>query len=706
MVWQNVIRFASIMAESEQDPSSNRPPGKEPLLKLALLVVLVGVGLAAAWLSRALADDPFAPPPLTPLVGVVTAVAGLAVGAYVLRHRPAAADEAVAPWREQGWVRFLARNGRYLALLLALLLTLFVLWRLPQTPADASHALLFWCWVGALLLYLAVFTPPDSWNSLLHRDWRLWWHENWRLAAIAVGLAAASFVLRIWRLDMLPFTLSGDEASQGLEAVRVLDGALRNPFTTGWLGVPTMSFFFNSWSIDLLGQTIFALRVPWVLVGSATVVVVFFLVKRLVGVRLALATAVILLTYHYHIHYSRLGSNQIADPFFLALALLFLYRALDRKNMLDWALVGVVCAVALYFYAGARLTVVVIFVVVVYLFLRQPKRFLPEQGRGLLVTAGAFLIVGAPMIQYALRFPPEFNARVNQVGIFQSGWLEREMELLGTGPLPILWNQFLRAVLAFTYYEDRTVWYGLREPLLSPLWAVLFWVGMGYALVRLVGRAANPRYAPLAAWWWCGMLLGGFLTESPPSSQRLITLSVPVSFFLALALWQIIRLTLGVFSGNGYSRRLANGLLAAAVLLFALTSINTYFVDYTPQRIYGGPNAEMATQIAPRLRDLSADHTFYFVGPPHMYWGFATLPYLVPQAKARDMIEPILSVEDAAALDLATDTGAVFIFHNLRTGEFGPIETLYPQGVRQDVYSPVDGRLVAVLYVLPPGFGE
>ncbi|MBE2221217.1 MAG: glycosyltransferase family 39 protein, partial [Anaerolineae bacterium] len=450
----------------------------------------------------------------------------------------------------------------------------------------------------------------------------------------------------------------------------------------------------------------FGLRFPWVLVGTATILIVFFLVKRLMGIRLAWATAVILAFYHYHLHYSRLGSNQIADPFFLSLALLFLYRALDRKNNLDWALTGVVTSLALYFYAGARLTPVIIIVVLAYLFIRQPRQFFPQYGRGMLIAAGAFLLVGAPMIQYAYLFTADFNARVNEVGIFQSGWFANEMVIQGSGPVPILLEQFRRAVLAFNFYPDRTVWYGLPQPLLSPFWGVLFWVGMGYGMIRLFGRRSNPRYAPMVAWWWGGMLLGGFLTESPPSSQRLITLAVPVSFFLAVAMWQIIRLVLGVVAHGKYPRWLADGLLAGAVILFSVTSLRLYFVEYTPQRIYGGPNAELATTIAPRLLPLRTSHEMIFVGAPHMYWGFATLPYLVPDAFAQDIFDPLDEPGDVEVIAIAPGKGAVFIFHEQRVPEAEFVKAVYPGGIYEEFFSPVNGRFMASLYVLPPGFQE
>ncbi|MEJ2748015.1 MAG: glycosyltransferase family 39 protein, partial [Anaerolineae bacterium] len=528
------------------------------------------------------------------------------------------------------------------------------------------------------------------------RPWLAWlqkW-DGWFWGIVAlVGLA---FLLRAWQIGTIPFTLGGDEGSQGLEALRVINGGLRNPFTTGWLGVPTMSFFFNSLSLRLLGPTITALRLPWAFVGTATVLVAYLLVKQMAGRGMGLATAVLLATYHYHIHYSRLGSNQVADPLFLALALLFLMRAHDGRKRLDWALLGVVTGLAFYFSAGARLTPVVVTAVLGYWVVLGPRRFGREHGGGLLVAVWAFLLVASPMIQYATRFPGDFNARLNQVGIIQSGWLEREVGVRGESMARILFDQFQRAALAFNYYPDRTVWYGLRGPLLDPFFGGLFLLGLLYGTLRLFTPLVGRRIAPMVVWWWGGMILGGMLTESPPSSQRLISLAVPTCFFLAFILYELLKM-----ARQALGQVPQKAILAVILAVFAFTSLKTYFVDYTPLRFYGGTNAEMATQIAPLLNELKYDHEFRFVGAPWMYWGFATLPYLVQDAVARDVIDPLT---ESALPDLRpADNGVVFIVIPQRQAELDfLIEPAFPDGVRRAIYSPVDGRLLAILYQLPP----
>jgi 4-amino-4-deoxy-L-arabinose transferase-like glycosyltransferase len=585
----------------------------------------------------------------------------------------------------------LRKIWRIVALLVALLLTYDVLRILPSLSSEDNYLYVSIAWLSAIFAYLLANTRriPSV------RFSRAWWQAHASVAFTVGIIILAAFLLRVWQVGNIPFILGGDEASQGLEAVRVIKGQLRNPFTTAWLGVPSMSFFFNSISIRLLGQTIPALRLPWVLVGTVTVGITFFLVKRMSGTRLALATATLLAAYHYHIHFSRLGSNQIADPFFVSLALLFLYKAIDQRSDLQWALMGSTTGLAFYFYAGARLTSIIVILVLGYYLLTERLAFWNRHKKGILIALGAFLIVAAPMIQYAVRFPEDFNARLNEVGIIQSGWLDKEPIRSGRGVGELLFDQFRRAALAFNVYPDRTVWYGLRQPLLNPFFGILFILGMVFSVMRLFRKATDQREASMLIWWWSGMILGGMLTLGPPASQRLITLSVPVCFFIAFAAWEIIK-----FVGRYQKDLPANMLLYTLVLAFGVYSYKTYFVEVTPQRLYGGDHAEIATELAPLLNELSQDHLFYFVGYPEMYWGFATIPYLAPDANGIDIIDPI--TEQVPKFRGPAQKGAVYIFLPDRLGELAFIQAVYPNGEKRALISPVDNEVMVTLYILPP----
>lgn len=599
------------------------------------------------------------------------------------------------PWLRQS-VRH--RPWRLAAMGGAVLLTSVLLYLLQRDPPLPSYNWTLLLWFGTMGLYVYAVAPAGLHLPTLRRaNLRGWLAADWPLKLAVALIVLLGFVLRVWDLGNIPPTVGGDEGSQGLEAIQVLEGDIGNPFSTGWLGVPTLSFYFNALTIGPLGNTILALRLPWALVGTLTVLVVFLLVRRLCGLTMGLVTAALFATYHYHIHFSRLGSNQVADTLFVALALWFLYRGYDERRPLDWALCGVVIGASQYFYAGARFTAVLVAAVIVLFVIRDGMPFIRQRWPEVLALAGAALIVGAPMIQYALNYPDDYNARINQVGIVQSGWLAREQELRNQGPLPILFDQAQRAFLAFNFYSDRNVWYGSHEPLMDFTAAALFLLGAIYSLLHIGDR----RIFPMLAWWGGATIMGGALTESPPSSQRLITLAAPAIFFVALVLVRVGQL---VLQSPGLRRLqwLPRAYLAVAVLALSAISVHWYFAEFTPMYLYGSYNGVVATSIGHYARDeLGPDWRMYFFGPPRMYIGFGTIPYLAPDVEGEDVPEPLTAPPDNKLVK--PDKNAVFIFLPERRQELELVRQAFPHGQLEQVSSPVPdaSEPLYILYRVP-----
>jgi hypothetical protein len=586
---------------------------------------------------------------------------------------------SMEPWR---WWTFTA----------ALLVSGTALVLLPRAVPDQPRGLLVILWLASIagtVVALGVgrrserssgdVVPPVSRRTLV----------------IAVAITALAALVRLPALGSIPFTLAGDEASQGLEAVRTLTGDIVDPFSTGWLGVPTMSFFANSPSIGVLGQTVAALRLPWALVGLATVPVTFWLARRM-GNEVGLICAGLVATYHVHVHFSRLGSNQIADPLFVAVTMLLVLRGLERGRALDWVGAGCVMGLAAYFYAGARLTPVVVVVVLLQRFASERRDFSRHLPGIAAMVAGAS-VVAAPMLQFAIRFPDDFNARLNEVGVFQSGWLSREVIIRGESTASILGDQVVRAAFGFIHYPDRTVWYGLPEPLLHPLVGGLSVVGLVICTWWSLRPGASPVIVAMSAWWWLGVMAAGALTVPTPSSQRLVTVAVPTCFMIAVAVRELTRAL--------PKTPVTASIPVVAAIVFAVISLHTYFVEHMPRRVYGGPHAELATTIAPELAERAHTHYVHFVAAPAMYWNFATIPYLVPDAIGGDVVEELRS--PAAVYALTSDhgderSGLFFVVLDGRLDELRSIEEAWPGGRREEVFSGADGRLMAITYDVEP----
>jgi 4-amino-4-deoxy-L-arabinose transferase-like glycosyltransferase len=500
----------------------------------------------------------------------------------------------------------------------------------------------------------------------------------------------------------VPFTLGGDEAWHGLLARQVLEGNIQNPFSMGYMSMPTFFYWPLSWSLGLAGNDVAGLRLPAALVGTVTVPLLYLFARDLWGRRTALLATALLATYDYHIHYSRLGANNVWDPLFVLLALWALDRGMvtatsehadsQAKAYRSFLAVGLVLGLSIYFYTGARLLPLLIILYTGFVWLKR-RRQAGLLGQRLILLLGlaalAFLVVAGPMLSYALSHPNEWNARLNQVGIIQSGWLEREPELTGKSTPQILAEQFLRAAGAFHVFPDRTAWYGAERPLLGWLSGLFGLLGMVWSVVHWRDR----RYFLVLIWFWSVIVTGGMLTESPPSSQRLVIAIPAVALLVAFGLEQSVRLVRRLAQARREWENVALGLL---VLLLAVGSVRFYFVEFSPTRRYGSENGETATMIGHYLRDLDGGYEAYFVGAPRIYWKFGTMQFLAPDVPGRDIAEPLTTPPD---LELEGNTA--FVFLPEREAELVWVKQAFPGGQRQD-FDDAGGRLRFVVYRVGP----
>jgi 4-amino-4-deoxy-L-arabinose transferase-like glycosyltransferase len=467
----------------------------------------------------------------------------------------------------------------------------------------------------------------------------------------------------------------------------------------GYMSMPTFFYWPLSWSLRLVENSVVGLRVPAALAGTATVLVLYFFVRHLWGWRMAILSAIFLATYDYHLHYSRLGANNIWDPLFVLLTLWLLDLGLTRPDEAGrtryLTLAGLVMGLSTYFYTGARLLPVLIaaYVALVWIKSRQPgRRKKPAGGLAwpLLMFVLAFLVAAGPMLSYALSHPDEWNARINQVGIIQSGWLAREPELTGKGTGQILAEQFLRATGAFHVFPDRTAWYGADRPLLGFLPGVFAILGMAWALIHWQER----RNFLVLIWFWAVVITGGMLTESPPSSQRLVMAAPAVALLVAIGLEQTVKLLRRLLGPRfGLWENLVMGLL---VLSLALGSVHFYFVEFAPSRRYGTANGETATMMGHYLRKLDGGGPVYLLGAPRIYWKFGTMEFLAPSVSGQDVVEPLSAPPDF----VDEDRGAVFLFLPERTGELDWVQQAFPAGHLREFYDP-GGRLRFIAYQVP-----
>jgi len=585
------------------------------------------------------------------------------------------------------WQQFLAllhRNPvRSLVAIIGVLAALYVALAALRRPHDQPFWDLLALWLVGIALTVGAFVRwkgvPASLGDLRRR---LGQHSL--EVTVLTMVTVAAFLLRIVNIEGIPFVLSGDEASMGLEAVDVLRGGRRSPFVTGWFSNPTLYFFLQALFVKAMGQTASAIRLSSVFVSSATVIMLYLLAKHHYGRWVALLSAILLASYHYSIHYGRMAINNIWDPFFALGAFYFVSKGVESRRVGDWLVAALFVGFSVYLHAGSRLTEVMLATYLLYWLVRDRSILrgnLPNLAVFVLVT----LIIVLPLFLFFATHPNDMMAPWQRRAIFPSGWVENEVRTTGKSVAVILVGQFLKSVLAFNAAPDTVFHYHPSIPLLQFVPSIFFVFGLAYA----VHHIRKHEYLLLVMWFFAVIIFGAWLLENPPSSHRLLLAIPPVIICVALGISR-----LASFASRLLERPRAGYVISlVVVLLISFFSVTFYFGEYTPARVFGGGNTEVADRMAKYLRVLGPQYQCYFFGAPRMYYGFATISYLASDVVGMDLIDPI--TEDVAFVN--PDRDAVFIFLPERINEFEVVRRTYPVGLMRE-FKDKRGQMLFVSY--------
>lgn len=539
-------------------------------------------------------------------------------------------------------------------------------------------------WAGAIGLFLvgawALTTLPPP------RAKRASGLARWELAAL-VGLTLLALALRVVAIERIPQNFGGDEGEMGRLAREVLRGTAYAPFATGWLSHPMLWFFLQALALRGFGDNVFGLRMLSALIGTATIPALYLFARPLYGRASALGAAALLAAYHFHIHFSRLGVNNIVDPL-AALAVfgtfVYAYRA---RSAFGFALAGVLMGVAQHFYMGTRLIPVVVAVVLLHQLVFDWRRVWELRWQIGLMGLG-FLLGFGPLLGFFIGHPQDFTARLAMVGIFQTGWFEQQRQG-GASALAILGAQARNSFGAWTFQPDRSAWYDPQIPLLDRASSVLFLIGSIATLARLRRLEA----ALLVAWLVGIAVFGGMLLVNSPESPRYVMSAPLICLLVVVGAEQVgALLAWGVPKAPAFAWRAAG---AALVLALALWSVNFYFRVYTPRATYGWFNTEAATTIGRYLRGEPEPVYVYFFGPPAMFLGNGTIQFEAPNTPGMDVLNPIAAAEQLPPAPAGLRP--IFIFMPWRIDELAIVQARYPNGaLRQFEASSQDTPLLTI----------
>lgn len=355
--------------------------------------------------------------------------------------------------------------------------------------------------------------------------------QDWMYEAALAGLIAVALISRIYKLTTLPYNVDGDFASIGLQARALATGQQHNIFAYGWAGVPMLGYLPPWMTMKLFGNGLAGLNASGVVEGVLSIVGVYLLGRDLFHIRVGLIAAALLTISYSHLAASR-QSSYIDPVFFLVYGIYFLLLGLREGRA--WAMVAsaILTALCLQMYYSGRIIIFIAGFILLFLLLFH-RRWLNSHGWALLLWSLGILITLGPMLAVFARDTEALISHTRSVFILSPEIIKHMQSVYNVDTLPaMLLQQARHTVLIFHYYPDKGTQFGFARPFLDPFTAVLFTLGMGYALFhwRQLGNSL------MLAWTTVGLLLGCFLTVNPPFWARLMILLPAVVLLAANAL--------------------------------------------------------------------------------------------------------------------------------------------------------------------------
>jgi 4-amino-4-deoxy-L-arabinose transferase-like glycosyltransferase len=507
-------------------------------------------------------------------------------------------------------------------------------------------------------------------------------------ALVVAGLVALAVLARVWDLQNWPYAIHPDEILIGRTAIDgYLSGHTAPFFGTLWenADLPAPWFLGVALSLKLGGITLAALRLPGALIGAATALPLYGLIRGAWGRAAAIAGTAIYAVSAGAVHYSRVTLNNIATPFFWAVCFFFLLRGLRTRRPLDWVLAGLAAGLGEYTYYGTRLLPFILLALLLYLLVVHWRQGWRTLGHFALLGLG-YLAAFGPLLAYFITLRPElyfgrgtsmllWDHSPRDAGDWQVMW--------GT-----LWPLFLKNLLAVNTIPsiDGVYW----SPLLLAGEAALLVLG----IALLIRQWRHPA-AFLILLAGAGVLIvGGTLTRGTGAGPPFLAHWTPAFPAIYAAMAAPVGAWAGSWATMPRRGRWAGPVLVAALLL-AIGWFNLQFYDQ--QYLQARPAFLVRTAQSRWEAALGPAYRVYTVGKTWQPYSAETNQYLVHGQEGAALLDPAHDLP----LPPAPGKGLAFVFFRDNEQYLPLVQQLYPGGTGGPVQAG-DGTLLFSTYVLTP----
>lgn len=397
-----------------------------------------------------------------------------------------------------------------------------------STPATASDSILVatdnirWVWVGLAVLCMTLLTMMNARNVSLiaisastHIQMLLlsmglialivgfggrivlqrftWKRHHWVLLGIVV-LAGA---IRFWNLEHTIFKF--------VDELLIVHGVLwieqhdslkillpqANPFTD-------VLSYVQFWVRQIMGTGLTPLRVTVGMIGLAGIIGIYALMRQMYSVRIALLSAFLVAVMPAHIHFSRIGLNNLTSGMIATWCFCYMLRAIGDANARDFAIAGVLLGLTHYFYEAGRLFFTPFFVLWLIWIVLFNRQFQRPSRKHLAILIFCFMVVAAPFYITLISHGHPITQRLEQTRAPQFILAERLTEFLLDNQIGHLGAPIAR----YVQYPPSDSFYQTTTAFVLPNLVPFFLLGLGILFWRL-----STKRGALLFWWTIGIAI-------------------------------------------------------------------------------------------------------------------------------------------------------------------------------------------------------
>lgn len=405
----------------------------------------------------------------------------------------------------------------------------------PATRDDPPSTTIRWLFLGIALISLCLLIMmniPDIWVGSIHRSLGIdHATPQIQILTLAVGIASLwlGFGVRIvpqrptWQrhhvLLMLIVVLGAFMRLWNLEhAIRMFVDEMLfirgiNGYQTDIMKilVPVANAFTDVFAFfqyavkQLIGPGLSALRIPSAVFGVLSVVGVYALARQLFSLRTALISALLLAVMPVHVHFSRIGLNNIAGATVAIWVFVYVLRGMRHRRLTDFAIAGTLLGLTHYFYEGERLFVtpfLVCWLIWVAVLSRKSDDLRFPQVRHVIVLVCSFLVIAVPVYHALISHERSLTERL-VITRESNAPLEQELAEAVANAHPA---DLGYPIARYVQYDADGAYYPSRDAFVLPMLVPFFLIGFGFLLWKI-----RTHGGALLIWWAVGIAIGNSL---------------------------------------------------------------------------------------------------------------------------------------------------------------------------------------------------